>query len=148
MTTDQLADRLAIADLVAAYARACDTRRSDEIADLYTDGGGFAIVRADAERVDVRGRDRMIRGFAGLARYEHVFHQIGQHTAELDGDRASGETYCMAHHVAVADDGDRTVMTMHIRYEDRFVRTTAGWRFEFRTLHVAWTESRPLTTEV
>ena len=68
---------------------------------------------------------------------------LGQQTVDLDGDRATGECYCLAHHVEVADDGSRSVMIMHIRYQDRYARTADGWKFEHRTLMVDWRETRP-----
>jgi len=145
MTVSDPDDRQALADLVAAYAHGCDRRRPEEVAALYTEDGGYAIVDAGVEPIEVRGRERMARGFSRLDRYEHTFHQIGQQTVVLDGDRASGETYCLAHHVEVAADGSRSVMIMHIRYQDRYARTPDGWKFEFRTLMVDWRETRPLT---
>jgi hypothetical protein len=137
-------DRQALAQLVAAYARGCDRRRPEEVAALYTEGGGFAIVDTGAEPLEISGYDRMVSGFSRLSRYEHTFHLLGQQTVDLDGDRATGECYCLAHHVEVADDGSRSVMTMHIRYQDRYARTPGGWKFEHRTLMVDWRETRPL----
>ena len=137
-------DRQALAELAAAYARGCDRRRPEEVAALYTADGGFAIVDAGVEPMEISGSERMVAGFSRLSRYEHTFHLLGQQTVELDGDRATGETYCLAHHVEVADDGSRSVMIMHIRYQDRYARTPDGWKFEHRTLMVDWRETRPL----
>ena len=145
-------DRQALADLVTAYARGCDRRRPEEVASLYTDDGGFAIVdagsvperEAGVEPIEISGYDRMVAGFSRLSRYEHTFHMLGQQTVDLDGDRATGECYCLAHHVEIADDGSRSVMIMHIRYQDRYARTADGWKFEHRTLMVDWRETRPL----
>ena len=148
MASTPLDDRVALVDLVAAYARECDQCHPDEIAALFTDDGGFTVIRPDAEPTEVRGRDRLVSAFAGLSRYEHTFHHVGQQTVELDGDRATGDTYCIAHHVEAAADGSRSVMAMHIRYQDRYARTAGGWRFEFRTLLVDWTETRPLASPV
>jgi hypothetical protein len=140
----EIEDRIALAELVGAYARNCDRRRPEEVAALYAEDGSYAIVDAGVDPIEVHGRDRMASGFARLDRYEHTFHQLGQQTVELDGDRATGETYCLAHHVEVADDGTRSVMIMHIRYQDRYVRTAEGWKFQHRTLMVDWRETRPL----
>ena len=37
--------------------------------------------------------------FENLNRYEATTHFNGQSTIVLDGDRATGESYCLAHHV-------------------------------------------------
>jgi hypothetical protein len=143
--TNELEDRAALADLVAGYARAADRRLADESAALFVEDGSYSIVDGGAEPIRVEGRERMARGFARLSRYEATFHHVGQQTVALAGDRATGETYCIAHHVERADDGSRSVMVMHIRYQDTYVRTLEGWRFEERILMVDWRETRPLT---
>ena len=53
-------DRQALAELVAAYARGCDRRRPEEVASLYTDDGGFAIVDTGLEPMEISGHDRMV----------------------------------------------------------------------------------------
>jgi hypothetical protein len=45
---------------------------------------------------------------------EVTMHFNGQSTAALDGDRAPGETYCLAHHVH-SDDGERKLMIAALR---------------------------------
>jgi hypothetical protein len=67
----------------------------------------------------------------------------GQSTVSLDGDRATGESYCLAHHLSVGDDGQRTMMIASIRYLDGFVRQGGQWLFAERRLMVNWTETRP-----
>jgi len=69
----------------------------------------------------------------------------GQSTVVLDGDRATGESYCIAHHVSVAADGSRTLMIASIRYLDEFVKQDGDWLFAERRLMVDWTETRPST---
>jgi hypothetical protein len=142
--TNELEDRAALGELVAAYARAADRRQAEESAALFVEDGSYTIVDGDAEPITVAGRERMARGFARLSRYESTFHHVGQQSLVLDGDRATGETYCLAHHVERADNGSRSVMIMHIRYQDSYVRTPQGWRFEQRVLMVDWRETRPL----
>lgn len=59
----------------------------------------------------------------------------------LDGDRATGESYCLAHHVYSAD-GERKLMVASLRYHDTFVKEEGTWRFAGRRLYVDWTETR------
>jgi hypothetical protein len=73
-------------------------------------------------------------------------HLMGNHDVTLDGDRATGVVYCVAHHLSLHDDGARdTVMT--VRYVDRYLRTADGWRIEQRTINVDWEEERPASAE-
>ena len=67
----------------------------------------------------------------------------GQSTVKLDGDRATGESYCLAHHLSVCRDGQRTMMIASIRYPGEFVKQDDQWLFAERRLMVNWTETRP-----
>jgi hypothetical protein len=81
--------------------------------------------------------------FDNLNTYEVTMHLNGQSTVALDGERATGETYCVAHHVFSAE-GGRKLMIAALRYQDSFVKTHGRWRFSERRLYVRWTETRPL----
>jgi hypothetical protein len=59
----------------------------------------------------------------------------------LDGDRASGVSYCLAHHVTRRA-GEAKIMVASIRYSDQFVRTPEGWRFDEGRLMVDWMDTR------
>jgi SnoaL-like protein len=69
-------------------------------------------------------------------------HFNGQSTIALDGDRATGETSSIAHHL-FTDDGERKLMVAYLRYSDIFVKVDGTWLFAERNLYVAWTETRP-----
>jgi len=70
-------------------------------------------------------------------------HFNGQSTVVLSGDRATGESYCLAHHVSVVD-GKRSLMVASIRYLDKFVKENGRWLFSERALMVDWIETKPL----
>ena len=69
-------------------------------------------------------------------------HFNGQSTITLDGDRATGESYCIAHHL-FTEDGERNLMIAWLRYHDTFVKQDNAWLFAGRNLYVDWTETRP-----
>jgi len=62
---------------------------------------------------------------------------------DFAGALATGESYCLAHHLSVGEDGVRTIMIASIRYLDEFVRQDGVWLFAERRLMVDWTETRP-----
>jgi SnoaL-like domain len=51
----------------------------------------------------------------------------------LDGERATGESYTIAHHLLNAD-GERKIMIASLRYLDTVVKTHDGWLFAERNL--------------
>ena len=79
--------------------------------------------------------------FDDLNRYEATTHFNGQSTVALNGDRATGESYCLAHHL-YTEDGERKLMVASLRYLDTFVKTDGTWLFAERKLYVDWTETR------
>jgi hypothetical protein len=48
---------------------------------------------------DLNGRKALTPVFDDLNRYQATTHFNGQSTIAMDGDRATGESYCLAHHL-------------------------------------------------
>jgi ketosteroid isomerase-like protein len=146
ITGAEAADRLSIRELVDAYAHCADRRDAKGQMALFTDDTRF-VVHMDARdpepTQDLRGREALAPVFDALNAYVATMHFNGQSTVELDGDRATGESYCMAHHLTVADDGSRTLMVASIRYLDAFVKQDGAWLFAERRLMVNWIDTRP-----
>jgi ketosteroid isomerase-like protein len=145
-----LADRLEIRELVELYARAADRVDGAGAAALFTDNGVLRIFeRGDESPVRERsGREEIATAFAGLSRYEVTLHVVANHLVELDGDAATGETYCLAHHVRTIGEGEAAHLSdyvMAIRYLDTYERTTDGWRIAQRNLQLEFTEERPVS---
>ena len=59
------------------------------------------------------GREALTPVFQDLNRYQATQHFNGQSTIELDGDRATGESYCIAHHL-FTENGERKLMLAHL----------------------------------
>jgi hypothetical protein len=142
----EAADRLAIRELVDAYARSADRRLPKEQADLYADGARSLVYTGDApDPVQVlTTREEHIDGFSALhVQYAASTHLNGQFTVDLDGDAATGEGYCLAHLIAEGDEG-RNLTIMSIRYEDTYTKQDGDWLFAERKLFITWTDTHPL----
>ncbi len=146
-----LADRLALRGLVDAYALCVDGDDPGSAAELFTPDGELRIFNrgvSDAVRERI-GREAIATAMTGLGRYDTTLHVVANHVVELDGDTATGETYCLAHHVRDVEGPDGVTgpsdYVMAIRYLDRFERTDEGWRIARRHLQVEFTEDRPVT---
>jgi ketosteroid isomerase-like protein len=146
MSPQEAADRLAIRELVDAYAHCADRRDADGQMALFTKDTRFLVfmdAQAEEPTQDLHGRDALAPVFDALNAYAATTHFNGQSTIALNGDRATGESYCIAHHVTVAGDGSRTMMKASIRYLDEFVKQDGTWLFAQRRLLVDWTETGP-----
>ena len=143
----QVADRLAIRELVDAYAYCADRRNATGQMALFTEDTDFLVYmdsHSPSPTQHLRGRAALAPVFDELNTYIATMHFNGQSTVVLDGDHASGLTYCLAHHVKV-DGPARSLMIAAIRYLDEFVKQDGGF-FSQRKLMVDWTETRTLST--
>jgi hypothetical protein len=94
---------------------------------------------------ELHSREALAPVFADLNRYAATTHFVGQSTIlTLSNDRATGEAYCLAHHVTVSD-GKRRLMVASLRYGDSFVKTDGAWLFSERLLYVDWVDERPVS---
>ena len=145
ITPTEQADRVAIRELVDAYAYCADRRDAEGQKALFTNDTHF-VVYMEGERSAptqvLDGREALSPVFADLNRYHATMHFNGQSTVVLDGDRATGMTYCVAHHL-FTDAGERKLMVAWLRYGDTFVKADDGWLFAERNLHLDWAETRP-----
>jgi SnoaL-like domain len=82
--------------------------------------------------------------FADLNRYEATSRFNGQSTVRIDGNRARGESYTIAHHL-FSEEGNRKVMIVSLRYLDTFAKIDGSWYFAERRLLLDWSETRPST---
>src|SRR5258707_4848906 len=144
-TPTELADRLAIRELFDAYARCADHRDAEGQKSLFSDDTHFVVYMngQGAEPTQVLdGREALTPVFDDLNNYQATMHFNGQSTIALDGDRATGESYCIAHHL-FTDDGERKLMGAWLRYDDTFVKADDAWLCADRKLSPDWTGTRP-----
>jgi hypothetical protein len=143
ITPTEAADRLAIRELFDAYAHCADRRDAEGQKALFTEDTHF-VVYMEGEGTEptqeLNGREALTPVFDDLNRYEATTHFNGQSTVGLDGDRATGESYCLAHHL-FTEDGERRLMVASLRYLDTFVKTDGVWLIAERKLYVDWTET-------
>ena len=144
----EAADRLAIRELVEAYAHCADRRDANGQMSLFTTNTHFVVymnAKDPTPSMELHSRDALAPVFADLSKYDATTHFVGQSTIfTLTDDRATGEAYCLAHHVT-AEGGKRRLMVASLRYHDTFVKIDGAWLFSERRLYVDWIDERPLS---
>jgi hypothetical protein len=144
----EAADRLAIRELFDAYAHCADTRDAEGQKALFTTDTRFAVYMegpGTEPSYVLEGREALSPVFDDLNRYEVTMHFNGQSAVVLDGDRASGDSYTIAHHV-FTEDGSRQMMVAWLRYLDTFTKLDETWYIAERQIILQWSETRPLGT--
>src|ERR1700685_4002912 len=125
ISPEEAADRLTIRELVQAYAPCADRGDAKGQMALFTPDTHFAVYMNAKDSMpsqELHSREALAPVFADLNKYEATTHFVGQSTIfSLTADRATGEAYCLAHHVT-AGDGKRGLMVASLRYLDTFVK--------------------------
>jgi hypothetical protein len=148
ISPEEAADRLAIRELVEAYAHCADRRDAKGQMSLFTEDTRFAVYMSAKDPTpsqELHSREALAPVFAELNKYDATTHFVGQSTIfSLTAERATGEAYCLAHHVTV-DAGKRRLMVASLRYLDTFTKMDGSWLFAERLLYVDWLEERVLS---
>jgi hypothetical protein len=143
----EAADRLAIRELVEAYAHCADRRDAQGQMSLFTINTHFVVymnAKDPTPSQELHSREELAPVFADLNKYDATMHFVGQSTIfTLTDDRATGEAYCIAHHLTVGGE-KRCLMVAYLRYDDTFVKMDGSWLFAERLLYLDWTEERAL----
>ena len=148
ISPEKAADRLAIRELVEAYAYCADRRDAEGQMSLFTPDTHFVVYMDagnPAPSQELHAREALAPVFADLNQYRATMHFVGQSTiSSLTESQATGQAYCLAHHLTV--DGDhRQLMIATLRYLDTFAKVDGAWLFAERRLYVDWIEERTLT---
>jgi hypothetical protein len=148
ISTSEAADRLAIRELIEAYAHCADRRDAKGQMALFTADTHFVVymnAKDPKPSQDLHSREALAPVFAELNQYDSTTHFVGQSTIfTLTTDRATGEAYCLAHHVTV-DGEKRRLMLASLRYHDTFAKMDGAWMFAERLLYLDWLEERALS---
>lgn len=122
------ADRDAIRQLLATYTYNGDRGRLAELAACFAEDGVIEYPGTRAEGPEAI-RTALSSGLRDPA-LSFVRHHITNPWIEVDGDAATARSYCAVY----SDIG----LDHHGTYNDKLIRTAAGWRFAHRLVRVDW----------
>jgi hypothetical protein len=143
-------DRTALSDLVHRYAAGVDDRQFDAVVELFTDTAELTVPDPPTVLDPVHrhtGRAAIAAAIATVAatlRTEHAI--VGEvYDAGPRADGAHGRVTCIAHHWMQRGDQVRDLV-WHLRYDDEYLRSEAGWRICSRMLTINATENRVVSS--
>lgn len=132
---DRTQDVIDIIDIAVNYTWALDTKQLDLLRDVFLpDATGML------RGVECNGVDAIIERIGGaILRLDATQHMVGNHQVRVDGDTATHRCHLQSQHVKHGTPGgDNFIVGGY--YDDRFVRTPAGWRIAHRTMQQLWVE--------
>jgi hypothetical protein len=126
----EVADRLAIQDLIGRYAILIDSGDFDALDDLFTADAQIDFSTFNGPVGDLAE----IKAFLGasLPFFTRTQHMMGLPLIDLDGDVAHARTSCNNPMISTKPDGSVSVWLIGLWYDDDLVRTADGWRFSAR----------------
>jgi hypothetical protein len=141
-------DRLALTDLVHRYAAGVDDRRFGDVVELFTDAAELKVPDPPHSLEPVRdhsghaGVREALSSLAAVARTEHAI--VGEVYSGGPGTaNAYGRIACIAHHWSYQRE-QVTDLVWHLRYDDEYQLSDAGWRIRSRALTINAVETRPV----
>ncbi len=131
MTGDEVADRLAILQVEADYARTWDTRDAEGWAALFTEEGAFELGGLAGEpSYRFEGRERLTRFCRKLSARQDGIHLLAAPSLTFDGDTARGWVHFQYFDANRETDVRRQVLGV---YAVTYVRCDDGrWRMQLR----------------
>jgi SnoaL-like domain len=139
-------ERLAIEELIDDYARQADIGDIHAQSLLFVEDARMLLfLEGDHEATEVlHGRAQISPVFAALRRFDQRMNLNGQRSVRLLGrNRATCESYSIAHHVGQQEGGHGVLIT-YVRFVDDLVKHAGEWRFRERQLHILLRERRAL----
>ena len=129
----QLLDKESIRELVYLYCRAADRHDNELMRTLYhedafDDHGSFFKGRA-MDFIDTLPEIQKSMGI--------LHHNVTTHNIKLDGLKAQGETYIIAFHQVLSDEGIFDVL-IGGRYFDEYEKRDGVWKFFSRAVDADW----------
>jgi hypothetical protein len=146
LSPQQVADRIAIDDLLTRYVMAVDSGDWDQLDTVFTPDAVIDYTSAGG----VRGtRDEVKAWLAeALTPFPVRQHMIGNKRVELDGDRATVRAYFFNPMMITLPDGTRHATPGGGYYNHRLVRTPEGWRSVELIEEEVWRTGLPDTLDI
>lgn len=140
----EIEDRIAIKNLVDTFSILADTKEIKKQVLLFTENATVQSTVNGQQGAALIGRKQIGDAFGGfLSMFEVVYHINGQQTVTLNGNKASGISYCAVTLIGV-ENGKKMKTSMGVYYNDEYVRENNHWLIAKRKSTFAWQEKSEL----
>ena len=143
-TISEMEDRMALKNLVDTFSILADQKAIQQQILLFTEDATSETYVNGQVVSSLKERKQIGDAFASfLNNFETVYHINGQQTVTLNGDKASGISYCFVTLIGL-EDGKRMKTSIGAYYHDEYVRENGHWLIAHRKATFAWQEKTPL----
>lgn len=126
-------DKMAIKYVVDEFSNLADTKEIDKQVLLFTEDGVVESISNGQPSSPLKGRNQLKQAFSAfLSNFHIVYHQNGQQTINLQGDKAEATSYCRV--ILVGKQNEKEAKTtLYTIYKDSFVKVNGKWLIKHRT---------------
>jgi SnoaL-like domain len=140
----QIEDRIALKELVDTFSILSDKKDVRAQVQLFTTNATVETSRGCVVVTKLKGRKEMEDAFgAFLKNFETVYHFNGQQTVTINGDKASGISYCMVTLIGI-ENGKKMKTSIGVYYQDEYVREDNRWLIAKRKSVFDWEDKQEL----
>ena len=136
-----LEDQAALKRLVDTFSSLADTKDIDAQVLLFTEDATVESWSDGQKGSTFTSRAELAKAFGGfLAQFSTVYHINGQQVVTVDGDQATGTSYCLV--VLIREEDGKVIRRASgVRYADSYIRQDGQWLIAGRTSHFEWTDT-------
>jgi len=141
MGSEEIADRMAVSDLLDDYARGVDTKDWALVASVFTDDATLDYSAFGGPNGPAAEVVAWIA--SSVENFPLTQHHITNRRVRIEGDAATCTAELFAPMGMSGNDGKLTMLFTGGRYVDTFARTADGWRITKRACENAWMGTGP-----
>ena len=142
MNQNELEDRMALRELVDNVSLLADKKDFHRQVQLFTEDGVSETFAGAAMILKLKGRNEMSKAFSEfLKKVDTVYHFNGQHLVTINGDGATGTSYCIITLIGT-ENGKKMKTKIGAIYRDAYVRENNRWLISRRIGNFDWQEKR------
>ncbi|SFE60053.1 SnoaL-like domain-containing protein [Chitinophaga sp. CF118] len=140
MNIVELADRASLKELVDTVSILADKKDVHTQMQLFSENAMSETFVGGTSFLKLKGRKEMEEAFGNfLKNFETVYHLNGQQKVTINGDNATGTSYCLVTLIGT-ENGKKMKTTIGAIYQDDFVRENNRWLIAKRIGNFDWQE--------
>ncbi len=141
MTSDGPSERLAVSDVLDAYAHGIDTKDWGLVTSVFTDDATLDYTAFGGPR---GSRDEVVEWVkASVSSFPMTQHHITNRRITIKGDEAECVAELFAPMGMASSEGKMAMLMSGGCYRDSFRRTSDGWKISARVCDNAWLAAGP-----
>lgn len=148
MNIQELADRASLKELVDKVSILADKKDAHTQVQFFSENAISETFAGGIPILKLKGRKEMEEAFRGFLKdFETVYHFNGQQIVTINGDTATGTSYCTVTLIGM-ENGKKMKTTIGAIYQDNFIRENNRWLIAKRIGNFDWQEKREINVKL